>query len=179
MIAPLRRTLTVPLKPYIAFDLFVRRLPDWWPLSTRSVWLEAAVGCEVEPHAGGRIIEKGPDGAIEHWGTIVEFEEPFRVLLDWHPGSTPEHSTEVEVRFEPEAEGTRLHLEHRHWERLGERGDFVRSLYANGWNPVLERFAALAADRSELPAATGPGCIGAVVPLGWKPEPDVEDAYSK
>ncbi|HZY68005.1 MAG TPA: SRPBCC domain-containing protein [Devosia sp.] len=167
MIPPLRRALTVPLEPLLAFDLFVRRLPEWWPLSTRSVWLEAAVACRVDPREGGRIVEEGPDGAEEHWGTIRRMNEPSDVLLDWHPGLTPEHSTEVEVWFKPQPGGTELTLEHRHWERLGARGDFVRSLYENGWGPVLARFAARATEQQVLPPAEGPGCIGAEPPPGW------------
>jgi hypothetical protein len=174
LIEPLRRSLHVPLPPVLAFDLFVRRLPEWWPLATRSVWLEQAQGCAVEPRPGGRITETGPNGEVEHWGTIVALDEPSHLLLDWHPGLGPDQSTEVEIRFEPAPLGTQLHLEHRHWERLGERGDFLRSLYANGWGPVLDRFRALSEEATDLPAANGPGCIGAMPPPGWTPDP-----YSK
>lgn len=176
MSEPLRRSLVVPLPPALAFDLFVRRLPEWWPLETRSVWLAEAQSCHIDARLGGRITEQGPNGAEAHWGTIVSLEEPVRVVLDWHPGLTPATSTEVEVTFQAVAEGTQVHLEHRNWERLGERGDFVRSLYANGWGPVMARFAAMAADQGDLPAATGPGCIGAEPPPGWRPD---DADYSK
>jgi hypothetical protein len=165
---PLRRNIVVPLPPALAFDLFVRRLPEWWPLETRSVWLEKSLSCRIDPRPGGRITEQGPDGAEAHWGTIIHLDEASRLLLDWHPGLTPATSTEVEVTFHAVPAGTELRLEHRNWERLGERGDFVRSLYANGWGPVMARFAALAADETSLPPAEGPGCIGAEPPPGWR-----------
>ena len=161
MIEPVRLSIQVPLEPFLAFDLFVRRLPEWWPLVTRSVWLDKAIACRVEAFAGGRITEEGPGGATELWGTIRRSVEPENVLIDWHPGLTAQHSTEVEIWFKPAAAGTKLVLEHRNWERLGDRGDFVRSLYANGWAPLLDRFAALARGTSNLPDVWGPGCIEA------------------
>lgn len=169
MIPPINRSIFVPLEPLLAFDLFVRRLPEWWPLATRSVWLDKAEACRVDPREGGRIVEEGPDGAVEHWGTIRRLDEPGNVLIDWHPGLTPAQSTEVEVWFRAAPGGTAVELEHRNWERLGERGDFVRSLYTNGWGPALDRFLARADNRATLPPAEGPGCIGAEVPPGWTP----------
>ncbi|HEX6244709.1 MAG TPA: hypothetical protein VFZ61_27510, partial [Polyangiales bacterium] len=54
---PVRRIIAVPLPLNEAFDLFVRRLPEWWPLKTRSVGLDQAASCHVEPHVGGRLFE--------------------------------------------------------------------------------------------------------------------------
>lgn len=170
MIPPVVQSLHVPLEPALAFDLFVRRLPEWWPLATRSVWLDKAVGCRVDARLDGRIVEDGPDGAEEHWGTFRRFNEASDVLIDWHPGLPPTSATEVEVHFRVHAKGTMVTLEHRNWERLGERGSFVRSLYANGWTPIFARFERFAALDRDLPGVTGPGCIGAEVPDGWKPE---------
>jgi hypothetical protein len=166
LIPPVTRSLLVPLEPALAFDLFVRRLPEWWPLSTRSVWLERALACRVDARLGGRIIEEGPDGAIEHWGTFVRFNEASDILIDWHPGLPADSATQVEVHFRPAIGGTLVELEHRNWEKLGARGDFVRSLYANGWAPIFARFARFAASDPDLPPVTGPGCIGAELPPG-------------
>jgi hypothetical protein len=169
LIPPVVQSLHVPLEPALAFDLFVRRLPEWWPLATRSVWLDKAVGCRVDARIDGRIIEDGPDGAEEHWGTFRRFNEASDVLIDWHPGLPATSATEVEVHFRAVSTGTMVALEHRHWERLGERGSFVRSLYANGWTPIFARFERFAALDRDLPGVTGPGCIGAEVPGDWKP----------
>lgn len=171
MIPPVTQSLHVPLEPALAFDLFVRRLPEWWPLATRSVWLDKAVACKVDARVNGHIVEVGPDGVEEHWGTFRRFNEASDVLIDWHPGLPPASATEVEVHFRAHVMGTTIELEHRHWERLGERGSFVRSLYANGWTPIFTRFERFVMSDLDLPAVTGPGCIGSEVPKGWEPEP--------
>jgi len=44
---PVRKSVVVPMATPDAFDLFFRRLPEWWPLSTRSVALEHAASCHV------------------------------------------------------------------------------------------------------------------------------------
>ena len=50
------------------------------------------------------------------------------------------------MRFTPEGGGTRVDLEHRGWERLGADADETRASYGseNGWNMVMERYAAAA-----------------------------------
>jgi uncharacterized protein YndB with AHSA1/START domain len=156
---PLRRRVTVPLDRSSAFDLFIRRLPEWWPLSTRSVWLEQAASCHVEAHRGGRLYERSRAGEESTWGTFLEFEAPVRAMFSWHPGAPAASATEVEVTFTAEGASTRVDLEHRHWERLGARASFVRDLFEGGWNPVLARFETLARGSFELPPAVGPGCI--------------------
>lgn len=161
---PLTRSLVVPLSVTSAFDLFVRRLPEWWPLATRSVGLAQAASCHVEAQVGGRLFERSLRGEESTWGRFTAFEEPRRVVFSWHPGSPESLATEVEVTFEPLAgavQVTTVALEHRHWERLGARASFVRGLFEGGWTPVLARFEALARGASALPPVVGPGCVGA------------------
>jgi uncharacterized protein YndB with AHSA1/START domain len=158
---PIQRVLAVPLPVEQAFDLFVRRLPEWWPLKTRSVWGEQAVSCHVEPHLGGRLFERNGDGEESCWGTFLTYEAPARVVFSWHPGSPASLATEVEIAFSPIATGTALHLEHRAWERLGENASFFHGLVSGGWGPILARFEALARGEADLPQVTGWGCIDA------------------
>lgn len=40
-----------------------------------------------------------------------------------------------------EGTGTRLDLEHRAWERLGEQGPVLRESYDTGWPVTLGKFA--------------------------------------
>jgi hypothetical protein len=158
---PLRRSIVVPLARQEAFDLFFRRLPEWWPLSTRSVWLEQAASCHVEVQTGGRLYERSRDGQESTWGSFRAIEEPARAVFSWHPGHPETSATEVEVTFSSEGPSTRVELEHRDWERLGERASFVRGLFEGGWSPVLARFEATARGMAELPAVVGPGCVHA------------------
>ncbi len=160
---PVRRAVVVPLPLEAAFDLFIRRLPEWWPLATRSVALADAVSCHVEPRVGGRLYEVARDGRESTWGTIRTLDAPARAVFSWHPGLEPAAATEVEVTFTPVEQGerTRVEVEHRDWERLGARASFVRGLFEGGWGPVLARFEALARGEADLPEVVGPGCVGA------------------
>ena len=78
-------------------------------------------------------------------------QPPHRVVLAWQITSEwrfePElaRSSEVEVRFTPEADGmTRVDLEHRHLERHGPGADKMRAGVdaPGGWGTLLEGFAA-------------------------------------
>jgi hypothetical protein len=42
-LAPLRKTIAVPLAQSRAFELFTGRFGEWWPLATHSVGLDDAL----------------------------------------------------------------------------------------------------------------------------------------
>jgi Activator of Hsp90 ATPase homolog 1-like protein len=77
---------------------------------------------------------------------VLAWEPPERLLLlGWAP--TPERPavTEVEVRFTAVApDHTRVELEHRGWDRLGDQAARVRAGYRDGWPGVLDAFAGTA-----------------------------------
>jgi Activator of Hsp90 ATPase homolog 1-like protein len=75
---------------------------------------------------GGRFYERSQHGQESTWGTFRLVEEPLRAIFTWHPGHPEVTATEVEVTFAPVGASTRVDLEHRGWERLGERASFVR-----------------------------------------------------
>jgi hypothetical protein len=156
---PVRKSIVVPLERSDAFELFVRRMSEWWPLSTRSVSLENAVSCNVEARVGGRLFERDRQGVEHVWGRFKVLEDGERAVFSWHPGIPEGAATEVEVRFASVDEGTRVDVEHRDWERLGARASFVRGLMDGGWPGVLARFEARARGAAELPPVEGPGCI--------------------
>jgi hypothetical protein len=156
---PVRKSVVVPLGRRDAFDLFVRRLPDWWPLAARSVSLENAASCHVETHVGGRLYERDRQGAEHVWGRFKVLDDGERAVFSWHPGVPEAAATEVVVTFVTVGESTRVDVEHRDWERLGSRASFVRGLMDGGWPGVLARFEARARGASELPGVEGPGCI--------------------
>jgi hypothetical protein len=55
----------------------------------------------------------------------------------------PDLITEVEVRFTPEGEGTRVDLEHRDLERMGDKAEAMRESVSGpgGWPALLQLFA--------------------------------------
>lgn len=137
-IAAIRKELILPIAPDRAFRLFTADIDRWWPLATHSVEGEDAAGVSIDGRVGGLIAEASTTGRRHVWGTIRLWDPPRRFVTTWHPGRPADARTELEVRFEPWEDGTRLVLEHRGWEHAAWIGD--RSNYESGWDPVLARF---------------------------------------
>ena len=143
---PVRKTIVVRRGPEEAFDVFTRRFGSWWPYTQHSLGEEEAAACGFEPRLGGEVYETSRSGERSRWGSVRAWEPPHRFVLAWHPGRDPAEATEVEVRFEPVAGGTRVTLEHRGWESLGAKGAESRESYEKGWVLVFEtRYAAACA----------------------------------
>ena len=139
-IQPVRRAVTVERPLEDAFRVFTEGLGTWWPVATHSIARDAVESVVMEGRAGGRLYERTTGGAENDWGRMLVWEPPRRVAFEWHITGVP---TEVEVRFTPEGERTRVELEHRGFERL-EDGEARRDSYNNGWVTVLGRYAAAA-----------------------------------
>jgi hypothetical protein len=73
--------------------------------------------------------------------------------MTWHPGRPASTAQKVEVRFFAAADGagTRVELEHRSSEALGDRAADQRGNYNNGWNTVLGFYVAKA-EQGSAPA---------------------------
>ena len=101
----------------------------------------------MEPRSGGRWYELGVDGSECEVGQVAAWEPPSRLLLIWQLTAEfkfdPTLETEVEVLFTPEGSGTRVDLEHRNLERLGETAETLRQSIDSpgGWGGLLELFA--------------------------------------
>jgi uncharacterized protein YndB with AHSA1/START domain len=147
-VEPVRKTLTVPLEPERAFDLFTHGIGSWWPLEThsRAGEVEGATVERVEfPTEPGRpILERLSTGDAFPWGELAASEPPHRVVIAWKPNANPNPPTEVEVTFTADGEGTRIELEHRAWEALGDLAAEGRAGYDEGWDLVLGRYEAAA-----------------------------------
>jgi uncharacterized protein YndB with AHSA1/START domain len=150
-IEPIVRTVTVPGSTERAFHVFTQQMGTWWPLDTHSIAVDQELGqraetLKVDAREGGRIEEVLEDGSTRDWGGIVLWEPPLRVVYAWKPNDNPTPSTEVDVRFAPSGDGTRVEVEHRGWEGLGDWSERIHPLYASegGWTLVLERFRSAA-----------------------------------
>jgi uncharacterized protein YndB with AHSA1/START domain len=146
VLEPIRRSVSVPLKPAEAFDLFTERMGEWWPVETHSRAASDFEGqgpgverVEFQAREGGRVLEHLSNGEVLPWADVLAWEPPFRLVLAWKPNARPAPPTEVEVRFSADGEGTRVDLEHRGWERLGDLAAEAREGYDTGWIPVLAR----------------------------------------
>jgi uncharacterized protein YndB with AHSA1/START domain len=166
MFAPVRKTVRVSRPVDEAFRLFTERIATWWPLPTHSVAGERAAAVVLEPREGGRIYERAEDGTIAYWGEVVVFEPPRRLVLAWQPNPDAPAPTEVEVTFAPDADGTRVDLEHRGWERLGDRAELARTEYDTGWDGILGVYAAAGHENGLAIASLVLGVTSVVLPIG-------------
>jgi uncharacterized protein YndB with AHSA1/START domain len=147
--APVRKTVRVNASPEHAFEVFVSRIGAWWPKS-HHIGAADPETFVIEPRAGGRWFERGTDGAECEIGKVLAWEPPKRLLLAWQITADwkydPGCVTEVEVRFVHDGEGTRVELEHRNLERLGDRAEGYRRQIdsESGWGLILQLFAATA-----------------------------------
>lgn len=138
MTDPIRKSVTVPLRPTEAFDLFTKNLSDWWPLHSHS--LSAGDGdipkdVTVEEKEGGHIIETKPNGETGKWGTITRWDPGTAFGVSWYVGRPIEEATDLLVVFTPTDTGTRVDLTHGGFDRLAETA--LAQRYDTGWNLVL------------------------------------------
>lgn len=139
-VPPVVERLWVPLPADAAFLLFAEETTRWWPLLTHSVFGEDAVACRMDPQVGGRFYEVHADGRQSEWGRVLAWEPPHRLALSFYAGRTPAEWTDLEVVFEPEADGCRLVLTQGGWERRGAQAQAQREDYDSGWDEVLRRY---------------------------------------
>jgi uncharacterized protein YndB with AHSA1/START domain len=144
---PVRKSITVKADTARAFEVFTGRIGSWWPRS-HCIGSSPQKDVVLEPRAGGRWYEISEDGAQCSWGKVLAWEPPTRVLLAWQIGADWKYDadliTEVEVKFTPLSPGeTRVDLEHRNLERLGEKVEDVRSKIdsPSGWTGILTIYA--------------------------------------
>ena len=137
VIEAVRKIITVDCAVEEAFRVFTADAISWWPIATHSIHEESVREIVFEPHEGGEVYELSASGEKGHWATVLEWDPPNRLVLAWNILKADGSPTEVDVRFLPEDEGTRVELEHRGWEGLGEGGATKRDNYDTGWDHVL------------------------------------------
>jgi hypothetical protein len=107
----------------------------------------------LEGKMGGRCYSEQEDGTECDWGSILVWDPPRQFVMAWQINTSWQFepdlakSSEVYVRFTPEADGfTRVDLEHRHLERIGENIGAFRSALDSpgGWSGLLALFGARA-----------------------------------
>jgi len=147
-IEPIIRSVDVQCPPERTFELFTARFDAWWPrpFSIGKAPLAKAI---LEPKAGGRWFETDAEGTETHWGKVLAYEPPRRLLLAWQIRQgclfDPDFLTEVEVTFKAIDGGTRVTLEHRNLERFGtEDADQIDKM-RSGWTKLMDLFAGFTA----------------------------------
>ncbi len=137
VIEAVRKTITVDCVVDEAFRVFTTDAISWWPLDSHSINGDKVTKIVFEEREGGEIYELTADGTKSHWASVLEFEPPNRIVLAWNILERDSSPTEVEVRFTPEGDTTRVDLEHRGWEAVTEDRETERDNYDTGWSHVL------------------------------------------
>lgn len=132
-----------------AFAVFTGDMDSWWPKEHHI--LQAPLARMVfEPKVGGHIYDVGTDGSECHWARVLAYEPPHRIVfswdinLRWQIETDPAKTSEVEVRFVAEgAARTRVEVEHRHLDRVGDGWEGMRDAVGSdgGWSVGLRAFA--------------------------------------
>jgi uncharacterized protein YndB with AHSA1/START domain len=137
-----------------AFSVFTQDFGRFKPREHNLLGAELAETV-FELREGGHVYDRAVDGSECRWARVLVFEPPHRVVISWDISprwqieSDPEKTSEVEVRFTPEADDrTRVELEHRHLERHGDGWEAVREGVdsAEGWPLYLQRYAEIVAE---------------------------------
>lgn len=131
-VEPVTKSVFVACEVEHAFRVFTGEFGSWWPLDTHARNPGAVHEVVWEQREGGEVYEISTVGEKAHWATVLAWDPPVRTVIAWHVSPDAPAVTEIEVRFSPEGDGTRVDLEHRGWERLGEQGTVTRGSYDGG-----------------------------------------------
>lgn len=147
-IEPVRREVVIDASQAHVFRIFTENLGAWWPLASHHIGEKEAETAIIEPKAGGRWYERAADGTECQWGRVKVWDPPGRVVLVWQIAGTfkydPNVESEVEVRFvSVSLTRTRVELEHRDFEGMGEMAKMVRDAVSSdgGWTQIMQIFA--------------------------------------
>jgi uncharacterized protein YndB with AHSA1/START domain len=144
-IAPVRKSIRVNTDQAHAFEVFTSGLGRWWPRKA-SIGKPPMKTMVMETRLGGRWYELSEDGSEAKVGKILVWDPPRRFVVswdinrDWKPDATI--SSEVEVKFIVDGpDVTRVELEHRKFEQMGEEaGASLRKDVDGGWPGMLDHF---------------------------------------
>jgi hypothetical protein len=143
-VEPLRLSFDIACPTEHAFDVWTTRLSTWWPKG-HSASGDPDTVVTLEPHLGGRIFERTPDGTEIDWGEITSWNPPHRLGYLWHIRRDRRDATDVELTFVDLGDGTtRLEIVHSGWERLGAEGAAWRESNTAGWSALIPAFVAAA-----------------------------------
>ena len=112
--------LRVKTSPERAFSLFVGDIGQWWKPNGLFQTTPRLPGVlAFEPGQGGRLIETLANGKVFEIGTILTWDPPYGLTFTWRQANfPPDLKTEVQVRFEPVGEETRISVEHRGFDQV-------------------------------------------------------------
>ncbi len=113
----------VAASPQRAFDVFTREISLGWRHNDLLLLTPRSPGViSFEPPGEDgvrRLIETLPNGKVFEIGKVSVWAPGERLVVGWRQAAFgPEHSTEVDVTFEPAGDGARVTVEHRGWDTV-------------------------------------------------------------
>lgn len=113
-------SLRIDAPPARTFAAFTDEIGEWWrPNGLFQFTARADTHLAFEPEPPERLVEIGTDGERYEIGRVLEWSPPERLVFGWRQASFPDdRSTEVSVRFDAVAGGTRVTVEHFGWDEL-------------------------------------------------------------
>lgn len=137
----------VAVDPATAFEVFTEEVEAWWkhgPQYRVDPGRKSTI--RFEPGVGGRLLEVYDESEAFVHGRVLAWDPGERLVFemggrDFQPGET----TEVEVRFEVVADGTRVTVEHRGWDAFpkdhpvkhGLEGGALVAMLGTWWADLL------------------------------------------
>jgi len=156
VLEPVRKSLRVKTDVTRAFRVFTEEMDSWWPRS-HHIGKSPMKCVVVEARPGGSIYTEQEDGTACPWGSVLQWEPPYRFVMAWQVSPMWQFEpdlakcSEVEVRFTPADDGTTLvELEHRLLERHGAGAENMRTQInaEGGWGGLLAAFGKKAAEET-------------------------------
>lgn len=140
--------LRIAAPPEVVFDAFVNDIAVWWRPNGLFAFTPRSPG--VMAFEDGRLVERLPSGKVFEVGVVSVWERGARLVFGWRQATfTPDMNTEVEIRFEPVGEETRVTVEHRGWDsvpaphvaRHGFPNAVLLARHGEWWRALLEGLA--------------------------------------
>jgi Activator of Hsp90 ATPase homolog 1-like protein len=141
----IEKSVLLPCAPERAFALFTGEASRWWPPQRRHTGDPSS---QITLAASGAFFERAADGTTVDLGRVRVWEPPARLVLDFYPGTDPDHPTEVEVAFTPEGDGTRVRVLHGPTAASAAIFGDRAPTFSRSWEQVL---AALQVEVRDLP----------------------------
>jgi uncharacterized protein YndB with AHSA1/START domain len=135
-----RKTILVRCPIEAAFRVWTERIDGWWPKGHSRSGDPNTIVC-LEPHVGGRLYERTPDGVEYIWGEVLVWEPPRHLAYHWYLGSSAERPTRVDVQFSAHNDGrTQVDITHRGSELIGELWTQTSGRFSAAWDHVLASY---------------------------------------
>ena len=128
-------TTIVAADPATAFAVFTEEIDQWWRRGPRYRGEGEASVIVLEAGVGGRLLELGAGRREQEIGRVLVWQPSARLVLGWSRDGAG--STEVEVGFVAEGEGTRVTIEHRGWDRVPAEHRARHGLIGHAFSEVL------------------------------------------